>query len=57
MPGFVSFKTFRADDGERVSNIEFESEEMLQSSREHSKSFERSGVLLPFLSGLWRALP
>jgi heme-degrading monooxygenase HmoA len=26
MPGFVSFKTFAADDGERVSIIEFDSE-------------------------------
>jgi len=25
MPGFVDFKTFRADDGERVSVIEFDS--------------------------------
>jgi hypothetical protein len=35
MPGFVSFRTFGADDGERVSIIEIESEEALQSSREH----------------------
>jgi hypothetical protein len=35
MPGFVSFKTFRADDGERVSVIEFESEEALRAWREH----------------------
>ena len=35
MPGFVSFKTFRADDGERVSIIEFESEEALHAWREH----------------------
>ena len=27
IPGFVSFKTFKADDGERVSNVEFENEE------------------------------
>jgi heme-degrading monooxygenase HmoA len=35
MPGFVSFKTFRAEAGERVSVIEFESEETLQGWREH----------------------
>ena len=35
MPGFVSFKTFRADDGERVSVIEFASEEALRAWREH----------------------
>lgn len=35
MPGFVSFKTFRAEDGERVSVIEFESEEALRAWREH----------------------
>jgi heme-degrading monooxygenase HmoA len=35
MPGFVSFKTFRAEDGERVSVIEFASEEALRAWREH----------------------
>ena len=35
MPGFISFKTFQAEDGERVSLIEFESEDTLQSWREH----------------------
>jgi heme-degrading monooxygenase HmoA len=35
MPGFLSFKTFRAEDGERVSVIEFESEEALRAGREH----------------------
>jgi heme-degrading monooxygenase HmoA len=34
-PGLVSFRTFRADEGERVSIIDFESEEALQSGREH----------------------
>lgn len=29
MPGFVSFKTFTAADGERLSVIEFESEEAI----------------------------
>ena len=35
MPGFISFKSFSADDGERVSIIEFESEETLRAWREH----------------------
>lgn len=35
MPGFVSFKAFSASDGERVSIIEFESEDTLKAWREH----------------------
>lgn len=35
MPGFISFKTFAAEDGERVSLVEFESEETLRAWREH----------------------
>jgi len=35
MPGFVSLKTFHADDGERVSIVEFESEETMRAWREH----------------------
>ena len=35
MPGFVSFKTFAAGDGERVSLIEFESEETAAAWRNH----------------------
>jgi heme-degrading monooxygenase HmoA len=35
MPGFVSFKTFAAADGERVSLIEFESEETAAARRNH----------------------
>ncbi len=35
MPGFISFKTFSAEDGERVSIIEFESEKALRAWREH----------------------
>ena len=35
MPGFISFKTFSAEDGERVSIIEFESEKTLRAWREH----------------------
>jgi len=29
MPGFISIKTFTADDGERVSIVEFDSEETM----------------------------
>jgi heme-degrading monooxygenase HmoA len=35
MPGFVSIKTFTADDGERVSIVEFESEATHQAWRDH----------------------
>lgn len=35
MPGFISIKTFQAEDGERVSLVEFESEETLRAWREH----------------------
>ena len=35
MPGFVSFKTFRAEDGERISVIEFESDAQVRAWREH----------------------
>jgi heme-degrading monooxygenase HmoA len=35
MPGFVSIKTFHADDGERVSIVEFESEETHAAWRNH----------------------
>ena len=35
MPGFVSFKTFTADDGERLSMIVFESAETQRAWREH----------------------
>jgi heme-degrading monooxygenase HmoA len=35
MPGFISFKTFKAEDEERVSVIEFASEETLRAWREH----------------------
>lgn len=35
MPGFISLKTFSAEDGERASIIEFESEEALRAWREH----------------------
>jgi len=35
MPGFVSFKTFTASDGEHVSIIEFESEEAIAAWYRH----------------------
>lgn len=35
MPGFQSFKSFTAEDGERVSLIEFASEETLAAWRNH----------------------
>ncbi len=35
MPGFVDFKSFRAEDGERVSLIEFESLAALEAWRDH----------------------
>lgn len=34
MPGFVSYKVFKAEDGERCSIIEFETEEDLRGWRE-----------------------
>lgn len=34
MPGFVSYKVFRAEDGERCSIIEFETAEQLQAWRD-----------------------
>jgi heme-degrading monooxygenase HmoA len=37
MPGFVSIKTFTAEDGERVSLVEFESEETMRAWREHAE--------------------
>jgi heme-degrading monooxygenase HmoA len=36
MPGFISIKTFTAEDGERVSIVEFESEEALRHWREQT---------------------
>jgi len=35
MPGFISFKTFAADDDERVSIVEFESEEAITAWYRH----------------------
>lgn len=35
MPGFVSFRHYKADDGERVSIVEFENEETMAAWRRH----------------------
>jgi heme-degrading monooxygenase HmoA len=37
MPGFVEYKTFTADDGERVSIIVFDSEEHQRGWRQHAE--------------------
>lgn len=39
-PGFISIKTFTADDGERVSIVEFESEETLLAWRNQPDHLE-----------------
>ena len=40
MPGFISYRTYRSDDGERCSVIEFETLEHLQAWRQHPKHIE-----------------
>jgi heme-degrading monooxygenase HmoA len=40
MPGFVSIKTFNAPDGERVSIVEFESEDTHNAWRRHPEHQE-----------------
>src|SRR5258708_7956427 len=40
MPGFVSFKSFTATDGERVSIVEFESQETHDAWRNHPEHRE-----------------
>jgi len=40
MPGFVSIKTFAADDGERISIVEFESEAAHGAWRDHPEHRE-----------------
>jgi len=40
MPGFISYKVFAAEDGERCSVIEFESHESLRAWREHPEHRE-----------------
>jgi heme-degrading monooxygenase HmoA len=37
MPGFVSLKSFAADDGERVTIVEFESEKDQDAWRDHTE--------------------
>jgi len=40
MPGFISIKTFAADDGERVSLVEFDTIEHLEAWRDHPEHRE-----------------
>jgi heme-degrading monooxygenase HmoA len=40
MPGFVSFQHYEAPDGERVSLVEFESDEAVRAWREHPEHRE-----------------
>ncbi|MHB8341577.1 MAG: antibiotic biosynthesis monooxygenase family protein [Mycobacteriales bacterium] len=40
MPGFVDFKTFQAEDGERVSVITFDSRDAQQAWRDHPQHRE-----------------
>jgi heme-degrading monooxygenase HmoA len=40
MPGYISHKGFWADDGERVTIVEFESEETLRAWRMHPEHVE-----------------
>lgn len=44
MPGFEEFKTFRADDGERVSIIAFESLETHTAWRDHPEHREAQAL-------------
>lgn len=44
MPGFVSYKVYVADDGERCSVIEFESGEQLRAWREHPEHREAQRI-------------
>jgi heme-degrading monooxygenase HmoA len=40
MPGFISYKVYKSEDGERCSIIEFESAEHLRAWREHPEHRE-----------------
>lgn len=40
MPGFVSFKTFKSGDGERVSIVEFEDTESQKAWRNHPEHLQ-----------------
>ena len=44
MPGFVSYKVFASEDGERCSIVEFESPEHLRAWREHSQHREAQRI-------------
>lgn len=46
MPGYISHKGFVAEDGERVTIVEFESEEALQAWRTHPEHAQakRAGI-------------
>jgi heme-degrading monooxygenase HmoA len=40
MPGFVNFKSYSAEDGERLAVVEFESLETLEAWRDHREHVE-----------------
>lgn len=44
MPGFVSYKVYVAEDGERCSVIEFETREQLEAWRRHPEHLEAQRV-------------
>jgi heme-degrading monooxygenase HmoA len=44
MPGFISYKVYLSEDGERVSIIEFESAEHLRAWREHPEHREAQKI-------------
>jgi heme-degrading monooxygenase HmoA len=44
MPGFISHKTFNAEDGERVAIVEFENEEAQVAWRNHPEHREAQGL-------------
>jgi heme-degrading monooxygenase HmoA len=44
MPGFLSYKVFTSEDGERASVIEFDSEAHLRAWREHPEHLEAQRI-------------
>jgi heme-degrading monooxygenase HmoA len=44
MPGLISFKSYVAEDGERIAVMEWESEEHLKAWREHPEHREAQGL-------------
>ena len=44
MPGFISYKLYTSDDGERASIVEFESPEQLQAWREHPEHLQAQRI-------------